>query len=334
MRVIDENGNIFSSVREVAKSYNKKAPNGAVYDRLRKNGKVTYAGHTLIMIDENTPNKAPEEVSKDPLMEKLRKRYTESELEMIARGEGIEKRFIPFPQIRLEGEHHRILVMSDTHIGSVYSPCEWHDVVSEYANNPKNGIECILHLGDLTDGMKVSRIGTQIYELSDIGFEAQKNRAIELMGKYQKPIYIISGNHDAFYKENAGVDIVKAVASALPNMTYVGYNSADIKAGGTTIRLFHGGDSNSYAHSYRLQKLIESITGGNKPNILLCGHTHKYVSVFERNIFAISCPAMQSQTKWMEGKKIASHTGFLVLDFDTLDGEVRNLAVQLFPFYA
>lgn len=328
-RIADESGKVYRNLGELVKAYGLPNAGGQIYDRLRKNGVVSYYGHTITDLNAVQPMQP----AQDPIMERLRERYTPEELELIARGEGIKKSFIPFPDIHLTGEHHRVLVMSDTHIGSVYSPYEWHDVVSAYANDPENDIECILHLGDLTEGMKVARLGTQIYELSDIGFEAQKARAVELMGKYERPIYVISGNHDGFFMENAGIDIVKAIAAELPNMTYIGSNSADIEIGGAIIRLFHGGDGSSYALSYRLQKLIEGINGGNKPAILLAGHTHKYCSVFERNIFAVSCPAMQAQTKWMEGKRLAAHTGFLVLDFDTKDGNVCNFSVKMFPFY-
>ena len=142
-------------------------------------------------------------------------------------------------------------VISDTHIGSVYSPDEWHDIVADYAN--ENGVEAVLHCGDLTDGVKISRAGTQIYELSEVGFEAQKAKAVELLGKYEVPVYIISGNHDAYYKEFAGANVVASVAQELPNVTHIGDDEADIEIDGVTIRLFHGGDGSSYALSYRLQ---------------------------------------------------------------------------------
>ena len=204
--------------------------------------------------------------------------------------------------------------------------------MADYAN--ENGVEAVLHCGDLTDGVKISRAGTQIYELSEVGFEAQKAKAVELLGKYEVPVYIISGNHDAFYKEFAGANVVASVAQELPNVTHIGDDEADIEIDGVTIRLFHGGDGNSYALSYRLQKLVEAITGGRKPNILLAGHAHKFCYIFERNIHAISVPCLQMQTAFMRGKKLAAHTGFLDLQFDVIDGGICNLAVKLFPFYA
>ena len=61
---------------------------------------------------------------------------------------------------------------------------------------------------------------------------------------------------------------------------------------------------------------------------------HKFCYIFDRNIHAVSVPAMQSQTSFMQARKLAAHTGFLVLEFDANDGGVCNLAVKYYPFYA
>ena len=329
-KVIDETGQVYEHLQAAFVSNGYPRPNGKVYRRFNKRGSICSHGKTFSAYSDNPKDS----FHKDPLMVKLRNRYSDEELRAIAAGQGIAKRFIPFPEIHLNGGHHRILVMSDTHIGSVYSPEEWHSIVSSYANDPANGIECILHCGDLVDGLKIGRAGTQIYELTEIGFEAQRDKAVRQMSQYHPPIYIISGNHDAYFKEFAGANIVKEVCDRVGNMTYVGQDSADIDVGGCTIRLFHGGDGNSYALSYRLQKLVESITGGQKPHILLAGHVHKFCYIFDRNIHAVSVPAMQSQTSFMRARKLAAHTGFLVIDFESIEGSICNLSVKFYPFYA
>lgn len=333
--IIDEEGRSYSSLWTAFKAHGLTC-GGQYLKRLNQKGSCIAHGHTFSLINTSDPSPSRSEriiVQKDPTMERLRKRYSESEIEAIVRGEGIERKRIIFPEIKLHGRHHRFVVMSDTHIGSVYSPEEWHDIVSEYVNN--NDIEAVFHCGDLVEGMKINRIGTQIYELSEIGYEAQKAKALQLLSKYVTPIYIISGNHDFYYQEYAGANIIKSLSDSLDNLTYIGHDSADIDIDGAIIRLFHGGDgSNSYAVSYRLQKLCEAITGGNKPNILLAGHVHKFCYIFERNIHAISVPCMQMQTDFMRGKKLAAHTGFLELEFDVDEGTVCNLGVKYFPFYA
>ena len=334
--VYDDQGNVYPSLKAACRAHSM-ADDGGFYRLLRLQGKVTRKGVTFYLNDPTKPRDG--EPSAEPsledvdraVLENLRSRYSPEELMALAEGRGFA-RPVEYPSISLAGNHHRMAVISDTHIGSRFSPYEWHDVVADKIH--ELGCECVLHCGDLTEGMRIRRVGTQMYELSDLGFEAQRDRAVECMSKYGIPIYAISGNHDAFFKEYAGADIVKAVADRVEGFEYLGYDTADIKVDGATIRLWHGGDGNSYALSYRLQKVIESMAGGTKPAILLAGHVHKFCYIFERNVHAISCPCMQMQTDWMRGKKLAAHTGFLVLDFEVHEGCVSNLSIRLFPFYA
>ena len=333
MKVKDENGRMYATLPAACRANGIINYSGAQKSALNTTGKCKVLGKVFTLVEDATEEEHTA-ATNDPILAKLRERYTEEELEQIAKGEGISKNYIPYPEIKLGGQHHRFVIISDTHIGSVYSPEEWHGVVSEYVNNPANKVEAVLHCGDLVDGLKIGRAGTQIYELTAIGFDAQRKKAIELMSKYDRPVYMISGNHDAYFKEYAGANIVESVCEALPNLKYIGHDSADIEVDGCVVRLFHGGDGSSYAISYRMQKLCESINGGHKPDILLAGHTHKFCYILDRNIHAVSVPSMQAQTGFMRSKKLSAHTGFLVLDFDTRDGGVSNLAVQYFPFYA
>lgn len=329
--IYDENGRAFPSLKAACKAHS--IPDGGhLYTRLRAYGEVRVKGHVFtegkLHKDETNTQLSASDIS---LLRRMKERYEPDELERIASGEGLA-RPIEYPKIVLTGKHHRMMVISDTHIGSKYSPYVWHELAARTAREER--CECVLHCGDLTEGVKTGRVGSQMYELTDLGFEAQRDRAIELMSEYKIPIYIISGNHDAFFQENTGADIVQAVADKVPGMVYLGYGTADIEVDGANLCLWHGGDGNSYALSYRLQKIVETFTGGTKPAILLAGHVHKFCYFFDRNVHAVSVPTMQMQTKWMRDKRLAAHTGFLILDFDVEDGCVCNLSVRLFPFYA
>jgi predicted phosphodiesterase len=90
---------------------------------------------------------------------------------------------------------------------------------------------------------------------------------------------------------------------------------------------------NSYATSYRVQKLIESFTGGDKPNILLCGHTHKAITMFDRNVHAVSGGAGSLQSDWMRNKKLPNHTGFYILDALIGDKSVKSFTSTFYPMY-
>ena len=100
------------------------------------------------------------------------------------------------------------------------------------------------------------------------------------------------------------------------------------------MKLWHGEDGSSYALSYRLQKIIESLTGGEKPNILIAGHVHKYVKIFERNVYALSVGTIQSQTPWMRGKRLAAHVGFCIGDYWVNKDGLAKMRETWYPFYA
>ena len=335
MVVYDETGQKFKNLKEACR-YHGVIDSGRLYMSIKAYGSVKKNGHTFYLKNPNGEEEKDESlvtVSKSDLelLNKMKEKYNPTELIELAAGRGFA-RPISYPKIVLHGKKHKIMVISDTHIGSKYSPVEWHTAAASIAKEEK--VEFIIHCGDVTEGLKKSRMGTQMYELTDLGFDSQKEKAIELLSKYKLPIYAISGNHDAFFKDSTEADVVKAIADNVKDMTYLGYDSADMIIDGTTLRIWHGGDANAYALSYRLQKVIESLPGGTKPAILLAGHVHKFCYIFERNIHAISVPSMQMQTPWMRGKKIASHTGFLIIEFETDKGDVCNLSVKLYPFFS
>ena len=271
-----------------------------------------------------------EEKEDDKILLALKERYSKEELNLLIKGEGLHDKNSDYAEIHLHGNHHKIGVISDTHWGSKYTPEEW--CREAFKTFEQEQCECVLHCGDLTDGLCPSRAKTHIYELSQIGYSAQKIYAVRMLSLCKLPIYVLSGNHDSWYKD-VGADIVEDVCEEVDNAIYIGNNQADIDIDGIKIRLFHGLDGSSYAVSYRLQKIVEGFSGGNKPNILLCGHTHKYCNIFERNIQVVSIPSLQAQTPWMAGKKLSAHTGFVIIDFDVFDKQVCNFKVQLFPYY-
>ena len=334
VKLIDSNGVKYTSYRELALKLHTQR--GRCSNGIKKNGYYkTLSGITVKPYNqgENEGEKTNNLSAQDnKLLSSIKERYTDKEIEYLLKGQGVHNINLDYPKINLTGKHHKIGVMSDGHIGSIYSPRDWHFAAFKKFEEEK--VDCILHCGDVVEGVKISRFGTQIWELSEIGYKAQKAAAIEVFSHCKQKIYCISGNHDFFFQEYAGADIVEDICAELPNMTYLGNNQADIMIDGAVIRLFHGGDGSSYATSYRLQKLVESFTGGKKPNILLAGHVHKMCYIFERMIHAVSVPSLQMQTSFMQKKKLAAHTGFLIIEFDTNPMGIANFSVRNFPFYA
>jgi hypothetical protein len=148
---------------------------------------------------------------------------------------------------------------------------------------------------------------------------------------------IIDGNHDLWFKEknNAGAVPGVHLAEACENVVYLGEWEADVKlTNSITMRLFHASDGTAYADSYKIQKLIESLEGGFKPNIILSGHYHKAISLFRRNVFGFECGSLCGQTRWMRGKKIQAHKGFGIIEvWEAPEGGIQRLRHEFIPWY-
>lgn len=118
-------------------------------------------------------------------------------------------------------------------------------------------------------------------------------------------------------------------------MVYLGCNNAKIHITPNCIlELNHPGDGAAYALSYTIQKLIDSITGGDKPNILINGHHHKAMYLFYRNIHAFEAGTTENQTPWMKGKKLAAHIGgWIIAVHVDKDGTITRCNSEFIPLY-
>ncbi len=255
-------------------------------------------------------------------------RYNPKELSELAKGHRPAR---SGAVLDFAGERVKILALTDTHIGSAYTDEAYIDAAIQ--EGMRQGCDIAVHAGDVTEGMS-GRDG-HVYELSRIGYKAQRDAAIEALSRWNMPWYMIAGNHDAWYlaKADAGADIVEDICAAIPHANYLGLHEGDIDISGVKVRLWHGEDVGSYATSYRLQKLIESFSGGEKPAVLLCGHTHKAGYFFERNVHAVTLGSIQKQSAWMRRKRLPAHCGFWILDMTIGDGEVKSFTSTFYPFY-
>lgn len=257
--------------------------------------------------------------------------YSDDELKAIAKGGRLMPGMAKVPIINFDGKRIRIGHMTDTHIGSNYSNKK--RIYQAFEEFKKEKVDFITHSGDVSEGMS-NRPG-HIYELSHLGYANQKKESIDIFGQWtDTDIYAIDGNHDRWFIKSNGAKIVEDIDMALPNFHFIGHDEGDISLNGkATLKLWHGEDGSSYALSYRLQKIIESLSGGEKPSIIVAGHVHKYVKIFERNVYAISAGSIQSQTPWMRGKRLGAHVGFVIADYWVNKHGVAKMSDTWYPFY-
>ena len=264
------------------------------------------------------------------LLKKIGNQYSNQELQAIASGGRLMPGFAKVPVINFNGKHFRIGGITDTHIGSSYFREE--RVYQAFEEFHKQKVDFVAHVGDVTEGMS-NRPG-QIYELSELGYHAQRKKAVEVLGQWDGKMYLIDGNHDRWFMKSNGAIIVKDIAQMLPDGEFLGHDEGDISLNGkATLKLWHGEDGSSYAVSYRIQKVIESLSGGEKPSVMFLGHTHKATYLFERNVHCYSLGCIESQSAWMRGKRLSAHTGFWIIDLWVNEDGVSKSQGCFYPFY-
>lgn len=264
------------------------------------------------------------------VLRELKEKYSDGELRSILKGRGFGEKERPAVSINFAGEAVRFWFATDLHMGSEVYKAEFLDSLLKEAEG--FGAEFGVIAGDVTEGLS-SRPG-HVYELTHIGYASQLRYAIEQLSKWKGKLYCIDGNHDRWYLKSNGAIIVEDICGQLPDAEFLGHDEGDINVNGVKVRLFHGEDSSSYATSYRIQKLVESYTGGDKPNVLLVGHTHKQGYFFERHIHCVSGGALSTQSRWMRSKRLANHAGFWLIEMTVNDGDVSRFKCEWMPFYA
>lgn len=252
-----------------------------------------------------------------------------------------KKLFEPKPQeytttnIDFSENNVKFGVITDLHIGhKKYRP----DILDCFSKHIlKEKCEFVLIAGDICEGMS-GREG-HVYELTHIGASEQLKYAVSELEKITLPMYAITatGSHDGWFytKGNAGFELGEELGNKVKDFHYLGHDEKDILLdNGLRIRLVHPGSGTAYAISYKLQKYINSITGGEKPNLIFEGHYHKAMYMFYRNIHSFEAGALEGQTIFMKKMGTSAHLGYWIVEVNVgKKGGVNSIKPQFVPFY-
>lgn len=222
-------------------------------------------------------------------------------------------------------------VVSDTHIGNKHTQMSFLN--EAYDIFEKMGIDMVIHCGDISDGVYKNR-DEQIYELFAYGADNQVDYIVKNYPRKDNiTTHFICGNHDLTHLRNGGVDIGKQIALRRSDMKYLGMNNARLWiTPNCDVEINHPGDGSAYAMSYSIQKYIDSMTGGEKPKILLNGHHHKFMYLYYRNIHALEVPSTEAQTPFMKSKRLAAYTGALICKvWVDAEGTIKRFNCELVP---
>jgi predicted phosphodiesterase len=159
-------------------------------------------------------------------------------------------------EIKLLSNKLKILVISDTHYGSIYERCDLVDKVFNYGVS--KGYNIVIHGGDFIEG------------LNDNNKKSTKHRKIENQARYALEKYpydknvthfMLLGNHDKTNLKIDSFNLENLIKSTRLDIFTLGYGASTIKVGKDSILVFH-----------RISNSAKPKVDNNK--IVLLGHTH------------------------------------------------------------
>ncbi len=207
----------------------------------------------------------------------------------------------------------KIGIISDTHLGSVFT--QQSAIKDFYELAEVSGCECMLHCGDLVEGVKTRPTHLRIFEYPEM--------LIKHVAKWYPnnlATYWIGGNHDRRLHSDTGIDIGAEIGKRRSDLIYLGDNQANITLHGVGIHMHHvtGWDD-------PLQHMRTACNHSYGASIVLCGHLHIYNNEIINSTPTILVPGMQATPPYMfERSKI----GGVIMTL----GEDRSPNVELITY--
>lgn len=230
-------------------------------------------------------------------------------------------------------------VTGDNHMGSKH---ERMDVLNAlYDVYEAEGVKVVYNTGNWIEG--VCRFNQ--HDINIWGMDNQINYWVDNYPQ-RKGIttkFVAGDDHEGWWQKKEQIEIGRyaemcAVTAGREDLVYLGYVEADIEMkmpkGSAWLRVMHPGGGSSYALSYSSQKIVESLQGGEKPNILLIGHYHKFDYCFPREVHCVQTGCTVDQSIFMRRCKLQAHVGGVLLRVTQNEqGHVVRLGVDWMPFY-
>lgn len=204
------------------------------------------------------------------------------------------------------------------------------------------GITTVFNTGNWIDG-EAGKLNK--HELFVFGLDAQIDYANEYYPKRKGvTTYFLAGDdHEGWYQQRECIEIgryweQRAREAGREDLVYLGYLEADVevrtRAGSLKVRVMHPGGGSAYALSYTGQKMVESFQGGEKPQILLQGHYHKFNVGYPREVWVVDTGTTCGQTTFMRKRKLQAMVGGCICHVHQDErGPVNRFRSEFIPFY-
>ena len=230
----------------------------------------------------------------------------------------------------------------DQHLGSKYARLDVLDAL--YDAFAETGCRVVFNTGNWIDG-------EARFNVRDLIVRGAQEQVRYLAKVYPaRPgitTYAIAGDdHEGWLAQREGIDVGRLAQNAFrergrSDWVDLGYMEAPVSlvnkhtGRAAIISVVHPGGGSTYALSYAIQKIIESLDGGEKPAIGLYGHYHKLWSGNIRNVWCVQTGTCQDQTPFMRKKKIEAHVGGYICRAtqDPKTGAVVRFSAECLRFF-
>lgn len=233
----------------------------------------------------------------------------------------------------LKTKRYKFGIVSDTHLCD--KSCALSELHAFYKRCEKEGIKEVVNAGDIVAGSGRVYPG-QTNDLVVFGFDDQLDYVAEQYPKFNGKTYFINGNHDMSYRIDSGANFGVALSQKREDLVFLGDYDATVVLNGIKIGLHHGAGGASYATSYKLQKYIEKIGGGQKPQIYVLGHYHTTLSMFYRNIYAFLPGCFQKPNDFSVRLGLPNTVGGWIIEVEVADDRfhtIVSLKSQYIAYY-
>lgn len=241
---------------------------------------------------------------------------------------------------KFENKTFKFGFCTDNHLNSKYERLDVLNAI--YDIYEQEGITDVYNAGNWVDGE--ARFNK--YELINTGITPQINYFVKNYPQRNgiTTYYIAGDDHEGWWVQRERVNIgeyaqMMAEKAGRTDLKYLGYLESDVelKVGNgkkAIMKIMHPGGGTAYALSYAPQKIVESFTGGEKPQILLLGHYHKadFLPSY-RNVHIFQGGCTQDQSVFMRKNKIAAHLGGWIIEVQiSKDGLVNRIKSEWLSF--
>lgn len=273
-------------------------------------------------------------------------RLKESGTNIIVSGSGDDATVLNLDERNLNGDNiytidigedrkFEALLISDTRLGSKYQ--QLSRLNDAYMQAYRSGINKVIHLGDITEGLyplKSKYYQTLFSDTTDsqVDYVIDNYPYIEGM-----TTYFITGDQDATHTTKNGVDIGRMISEERDDMVYLGNTRCLLNVRKMKILAQHlkiGAFDRAKTISLKPQDSIYAMRSEEKADIILDGHILASEQLTERGMREIAVPSLVATTPRIRSNAIPHNVGYVLLKTKLdKDGKLDNMEATFAPYY-